>query len=290
MAKNEVSKVFTIEEDEFEGRKAVYSEYSMSGNPELDQQCEIIGALKPSVDVLNITDGDGSRFFIRYDEQDMIEELEKNEMEDVAQDVDSPCKGMFVIVDGTETIKLNAEYSNHGISAYQIEQDLFLKCCKAHKLEFKIFKQEGSPIVIRGNEEDEDLMIASFQSLYNYIVDNTMFPDAAAKIERWRDREEEKFQQMEKQREQRRKQKKKAEDAKGQRNIAIGGVGIAIGVILFIVGVCDFSDLYIILILGIILGLVGAAFLIFGIYKKKGYSDVDALNKVTEILQNIKFK
>lgn len=284
MEENEVNKVFTIKEEEFEGSKTVNSVYSMSGNPELDQLCEILGVLMPSVSVLNITAGDENRFYIIYDEMDMIEELENSEMEELAQNVDSSCKGMFVIVDGTETIKLNAEGSDQGFSAYQIEQDMFLRCCKAHRLEFKIFKQEGAPIVIRGTKEDEELRIASFQSLYNYIVDDSMFPDAAAKIERWSDREEGKFQQMEKKQEQEAQAEKKAEDSKGQRNIAICGVGIAIGVILFIIGVSDSRDRELLIIFGILLVMFATAFLVVGILRKKGYSD----EKIIEIFQKLR--
>lgn len=283
------NKIFHIKDDEFEGRKVVYTEYDMSGNEYLDRLAEQVGATKPCIDIMNITDSDGCNFYIRYDERDLLEELGNNERRE-ASEIESPCKGIIINIDTGENIKLGADYFNNGIATFPINQEELLRCCNAKNLSFKIFKEDGAPIIIHGTKEDTDLMIASFQAMYSYIIDNKSFPDAAVKLQQWQNDMEKKYTAMEQENNRRQAEMEQMEQDKGSRNVTIGSIIAGIGVILFIVGVADFLELFWLVILGVIGVLVGAAFIIFGVLKKRGYDDDAAWEKVAEIFKNIKFK
>ena len=283
-------KIFNTDMDEFEDTKRIFSAYWMSGNPELDKLSEEVGALKPFIDLGHITRGDGASFCIRYDEHYVFEKLRDNGTEDM-QGLGTPCKGLIINVDGTETIKLNAVYSNEGLSAFQIEQSQFLRCCNAHDLVFKVFRKNGTPIVIHGTKEDEELLIASFQAMYSYIVDNTMFPHAASKVQQWYDKtmatiekerlreeqllheKERELHEIELERENKKKKEIETLREKGKTKQLIGVLLIVVGFILFISlgSVDDESGILVILVLAALSCLaVGIVLIFIGMANKNG--------------------
>ena len=103
---------------------------------------------------------------------------------------DRPASGMVITIDGRETVSLNqnvrSESGDNGLSTFPIRQDDFLKLCNANHLKFEVFKGGESIISFFENEKDEILMIEHCRALYNYVVDDSMFPDALPNLLRWR--------------------------------------------------------------------------------------------------------
>lgn len=176
------NKVLSVIEDEFEGTKKVFTRFRMSGNSELDYLCEAINAEKPDIMAGYSVLESGKYFLFHYNERDLINRTSNNKTAAEESGIGAPCRGMFIIVDEKENIKLEAE---QGEPIFIIDDEQFLKCCNANKLGFKVFKQTGKPIVINGNIEDQELLIDSLRSLYNYVVDKEVFPDAGKKILQW---------------------------------------------------------------------------------------------------------
>ena len=99
---------------------------------------------------------------------------------------DQPASRIVITIDGRETISLNqnvrSESSGNGLATFPIGQDDFLKCCNANQLKFEIFKGGESVIDFFDNEKDNILMIEHCRVLYNYVVDDSMFPEALPKL------------------------------------------------------------------------------------------------------------
>ncbi len=257
--------IFDINNDEFDGVTMVNSVYGMSGNPELDSFSKRIYAVEPQVQVFHFSQDGDKHFFVRYDESDLVEELGENDIADVDPCIGSPCKGIIITINGNETIKLNSEKGNPWV---EISQEQFLKCCNAHNIEFKIFKQEGSPIVIRGTKEDEELMIASFQSLYRYIVNKSMFADSWIKIKKWQDKLDKELEEKKKELED--LKRGKAEKDQNRKNIGI--VLTVFGALFFIISFFCFDNIgtfFTLFLLGTTLVIVGSVMISYCNMKKK---------------------
>ncbi len=176
------NKVLSIMEDEFEGTKKVFTRFRMGGNSELDHICSALNAERPDIMAGYAALESGKYFLFHYNEQDLINKTSNNKTAAEESGIGAPSRGMFIIVDEKENIKLEAE---QGEPIFIIDDEQFLKCCNANKLGFKIFKQTGKSIAINGNMEDQELLIDSLRSLYNYVVDKEVFPDAGKKILQW---------------------------------------------------------------------------------------------------------
>ena len=136
-------------------------------------------------------------FAIEYTDDYLIDAfkwtLEKEPLNETAREVlkkfDRPASGIVITIDGRETISLNqnvrSENSN-GHSTFPIGQDDFLKCCNASHLKFEIFKGGESINKLFDNEKDNILMIEHCRVLYNYVVNDSMFPDALPILLRWK--------------------------------------------------------------------------------------------------------
>ncbi len=273
--------IFQIKEDD--GKKRIVSHYYMSGNYELDSLCERIGTAKPGVYASSLNTNEENQFLFCYDESDLLCALKEKGWEDEYRNLFSPNREVLIFVDGNETIKLQAKDSREGLSAFPFEHDQFLKCCKANKLEVKIIKQNGSSVAICGTKEDEELLIASFQALYSFVVDNTLFHDAVVRTQRWCNKQEAEYLALKQQHEQRAAEIEREESKKVDKSIIIG-VGITvIGVILTIVSFGDFETLYFLTIIGMTVALTGVFFLIYGGFRKKGYGKEDAFYKVVKL-------
>lgn len=120
--------------------------------------------------------------------------LENNPFDVAAQEAlklfDRPASGIVITVDGRETISLNqnvrSKSSNNGFATFPIGQDDFLKLCNANHLKFEVFKGGEAFTEFFDNEKDDILMIEHCRALYNYVVDDSMFPDALPKLLRWK--------------------------------------------------------------------------------------------------------
>ena len=169
-------------EDEFEGTKKVFTRFRMGGKSELDYICEALNAEKPDIMAGYAALESGKYFLFHYNEQDLINKTSSDKTAAEELGIGAPSRGMFIIVDEKENIKLEAE---QGEPIFIIDDEQFLKCCNANSLGFKIFKQTGKPVVINGNKGDQELLIDSLRSLYNYVVDKEVFPDAGTIFLQW---------------------------------------------------------------------------------------------------------
>lgn len=281
-------RIFYINEDEFDEVKFVSTDFGLQDAKKLEGLEDYYNHIKPFVRPIHFTAKGNARFFLDYDEKDIIEALQEDERSPEDYGFGDSCKGVIVTIDKTETLKLPvSEDSDH---AFLIEKEQYLRLCNAHSLQFKVFRENGKSFIIEGDEENTKLLIDCFRGLYNYVEDKTLFADSLVRLQQWADKEDAESKELEKQEEAKQAVAVQKDQSKGKRNSTIGIVSIVVGVILFIIGVSDFDDMYILVFLSIIAILVGVAFLIFGIMKKKGYSDVDAMNRVTEIFQNIHIK
>lgn len=132
-------------------------------------------------------------FAIEYNDRGIVGRLEANEMGDpfnvlrqeVSKVLCSPAKEIVITVDEKDTIRLNQNVgSGNKYATFPIGQEDFLKCCNANHLKFEVFKgDDDEPITeFFSNEKDEILMIEQCRALYNYVVDDKMFPEALPKL------------------------------------------------------------------------------------------------------------
>lgn len=279
------NRIFYINEDEFDEVRFVSTDFGLQDAKKLEGLEDYYNYIKPYVRPIHFMVKGSARFFLDYDEKDIIEALQEDERSPEDYGFGDSCKGIIVTVDKSETIKLPvSEDSDH---SFLIEKEQYLRLCNANSLQFKIFREGGKSFIIEGDEENTKLLIDCFRGLYNYVEDKTMFADSLVRLQQWADKEDAESKEMERQEEAKQASAVQKNQSKGKRKSTIGIVSIVVGVILFIIGVSDFDDMYILVILSIIAILVGVAFLIFGIMKKKGYSDMEAMNRVTEILQKL---
>lgn len=137
-------------------------------------------------------------FAVQYNDfsiiMDLKRRLEKNPFDVAIQEAlkafDRPASGIVITIDGRETVSLNqnvrSKSSNNGFSTFPIGQDDFLKLCNANHLKFEIFKGGEAFTEFFDNEKDDILIIEHCRALYNYVVDDSMFPDALPKLLRWK--------------------------------------------------------------------------------------------------------
>lgn len=283
-------KFFNVVDDEFEETKMIMADYAFWGNEEMDALGDELGAISPNVSLAHFTNKDGSRFLLIYDERDLLHEIDDAGMNEQYPQIGSSVKGMFIILDDSEKIKLNVTEENDGRSWFEIDESQFLKCCNAHSILFKMFRTDGDSITITDTNEDSAPAVDGFRAMYHFVKDRSLYTDSVMRIQQWADKLNAETEKIKQEKEQRQAEMEQNEQAKGNRNVTIGVIIAVVGVILFIVGVTDFMDLYWLVIIGLIGAFVGAAFIIFGIMKKKGYDDVAALNKITEIFSRINVK
>lgn len=184
--KLDYNKIFHITEDEFKGEKTVGMRFGLEGNPEMDSQSERLHAKKPSIAILYTSSAYGNYFTFAYYETDLVNKIKELNATDYDSRIGAPSRGLIINIDGTEKIKLDALGNKPFFLINQAtSQDQFLQCCRAHHLEFKVFKQEGAPIVINGTKEDQEILIDHLRALYNYTIDSSMFPNAGFIAQKW---------------------------------------------------------------------------------------------------------
>ena len=274
--------IFNIEENEFDEMKRVTQKYSMLC---FNGESKALGYL----DVVCVSSNEGDTIAIMYDERYLIDYLKEIERFDEMERAEIPSKGIVINVDGNEHIKIPANSSEDGLSLFDLDNELFLKCCNAKQLQFKLFKEDGSSMILKGeNEEEEKNLLTSFRAMYNYFVDQSAFTNAPAVLQQILKVKDEEREAQEKIEEKKQQQAVQSENGKQNKNIYIGIGLVIVGIIMFLVGVSDFNDKFILIIISILPIVIGAVVVMYGNYRKKGYSETEAWNKIAEVFSKMK--
>lgn len=193
----DISKLISIKEDKFEETKDFVVVCRKSTRCSIDSICQTLDTHAPRIILeYHVEKGIGQLRIIYY-ENEMLEKIESNQDRNLWDKYGSPCKRMIINIDERENIRLELEESQLYVADFPIDQELFLKCCNARKLEFKITKENGESIIIKGYYDldpetgaeidvNGDVMpvndlILNFQVLYNYAIDSNVFTDALRK-------------------------------------------------------------------------------------------------------------
>lgn len=289
----EYGSLLYVSADEFDDDVTICCKKALTGTPELDAICEKYRCEGPNV---NFWSFDNTRFSIMYSNfelQSLIEHIEPEQLEDMAERISSHCKGMIITIDDGEKIKLmvreksGEDSDNEVVASFEITQEQFLKCCNAHKLEFRIFKEDApDPIIIRGSAEDEELLIASIRAIYNITVQE-VFPNAKQKLQSLIEKKEAAKKQVE-------KAKIEAEERAVQsfkNKKTIGIVLIIVGVVCSLLPFAFMHDRSIsatFMAIGIVLLFIGGAFAIYGARRESGGSSSEAWSDIANAFNNIK--
>lgn len=254
------SNLFVIENDEFDGIRRVTSRYYLEERNTQIEQSTV--KHKPSIHICHITREAESTFYINLETSSLY----------------SQCKGMIISINDSETVKINCDKND--VHNFVLEKEQFLKCCNANKLEFKIFYQKGDPIVISGTKDEEEVLIDTFQSLYNFVVDNTMFPDAGKKVQKWWDNLKCKIQEQENEIEMR-KRKKAEKEQERENMIKLGRALIIMGAIVCGMMLFFFSPMNTTMLL--ILPISGFALIIIGLTIIFVKAKAEELEPITDV-------
>lgn len=273
--------IFDVENDEFEETQRIISQFYMQGSNLHIQQCKVKEYHLPNLHICHKTTKDGSSFSVYIDMLSLLqeiksryEELKGEGMSEEVSCISSPCKGMIININDTETIKII--HNDNDINNFVLEKEQFLKCCNANKLEFKMFHQKGDPIVFNGTQDDEEVLIDTFQVLYNLVANGVTFPNAGIKVQKWREKQKREIQALE---DEIKMQKRIiAENEQRQKKKETNGKVLSIfSVFLCIIGFFFFNYITIFLlfeILGIFVLLIGLILLFSGVNHKEEYGDV----------------
>ena len=190
----DVTKIFSIHEDKFEEKKDIWILSREILRSSIEELCQTMDTAAPIIILeYHIEKSIGSLRVIYFDEN-FIKKLKEFQGTELWDKYGSPCKCMIINIDDRENIRLDSDESDLGIAWFSINNEEFLRCCNANKLEFKITKENGESIIVKGYYDHdletgaeidangdvvpENELILNFQALYNYTIDSTMFPDA----------------------------------------------------------------------------------------------------------------
>ena len=283
-------KIINVIDDEFEETKMIMADYAFWGNEKMDTLSEKLCAISPNLSLAHFTEKDSCRFLLIYDERDLLHEINDAEMSDQYPQIGSSVKGMLITLDNSEKIKLDVSEENDGRTWFEIDENQFIKCCNAHSVVFKVFRSDGDSITITDTNGDSAPAVDGFRALYHFVKDRSLYIESVRHIQHWADKLNADTEKLKQENERRQADMERMEQDKGNRNITIGTIIAVVGAILFIIGITDFLELYLLVIFGQIGAFAGAAYIIFGVLKKRGYDDDAEWEKVAEILKNIKFK
>lgn len=288
----DLSKILYTVEDEFEEKTMVLSGLFIDTESG-DIRYEIadrLNASRPSIRIGHTKDNDKSSFIVFYYQDDLKEALEDTGESDVFE---TKTKGIIITVDGKDKIRLPFDENMNLDDVFSITDEDFLKCCNAKQLDFKICLVNGESYSV--NVPEQKLLINYFGILYDYITGSRLFPDSLMVVSPWVKKHyeqveaEEKAQQAKEEAQQIAAEKEaQIETNKGSQKQTIGIVLVVVGVILFIIGVSNVNSRFIFIPIAIVPIVIGVAFIIYGNMKKKGYSDEESINKVTEIFSRMR--
>lgn len=279
--------VFLVGEDKFEETKDIVLYNREDQSSSIDDVCKSLDIDSPSVFVSYHNEKGIAQLQINYWENELIERI-KETQDTLLKKYYSPCKQMIINIDDKTNIRLELEEGSLYWAQFPIDQEMFLNCCNAKKLEFKITKENGASIVVNGyygfdpetgaeidaegNVVPENGLILDFQALYNYVIDPYMFTGAIRKRQAlddwWVKRNQEKKRQAE------REMVKRAEPKKpGSGYLFVGIILTVLGLILFLSN--NMSDEPEGFFVGIFSGVTGVILLIYGVLMKQGYTEDD---------------
>lgn len=306
----DITRLFHIEEDKFEETKDIWittMENFLSSS--IDDVCQSIEARSPKVQLAYHVEKGVGQLQVCYNEYDFLEKIESLHDKDLADKYGWACRRMIINIDDKENIRLDLE-NNESIwnADFPISQELFLKCCNAKKLEFKITKENGESIIVNGyNGFDpdsgaeidkygivmpENALILNFQALYNYVIDPNMFKDAPLRAQMLNEWVIKQLKSLLHKKEQEvkgvgaREENKEIEPSKpGSGYLISGFVLLFLGIILF--AVIDSNDaLFFFLPPSVIV--VGIILLIYGFMMRQGYSSDEVTSKLEPFFKNLK--
>ena len=290
-----VTEILSISEDKFEETKDIRIICRKILSTSIDNLCQTLDIDTPEIILeYHVEKGIGQLRIVYY-ENELLEKIESIQNRDLWDKYGSPCKRMIINIDDRENIRLDLEKGGLYLAFFPIEKDLFLKCCNAKKLEFKITKENGEYISVKGYYDfdsetgaeidvngdvvPENDLILNFQALYNYIIDSSMFTDALRKRQMYNDLIKRKNAEIEEE------VKKEVEDeaddnySKGVGWLLVGILSVVIGLVLFISKVSDPGPTFII---GVVLFVFGILPLVYGIAKMQGKSNEEAWEAVKQ--------
>lgn len=299
----DVTSIFYIKEDKFEETKKVYVGSRKKTSTSIDDLCKSLHVSSPDIHLhyfLDFNVGSGRVYIVFLWSE--FEEIEKNNDNKLVADHCSPCKRMIINIDDRENIRLESKEDEAGFGLFPITQDVFLKCCNAKKLEFKITMENGEYIVVNGYykidpdtgaeiDENGDVvpendLILNFQALYNYVIDPNMFKDALRRRQMWDNWIKEKNQTK-------REEATREVKYEKQRNKDIGVVWVVIGVLTLIIGIIllvhgiSVNDKSTSLDAGVGSMVIGVCMLFIGLYigvygekRIRGLKSRDAINEM----------
>lgn len=299
----DVTNIFNIKKDKFEETKDIFIYPRKIRSCSIFDLCESLQVAPPSLyPYYHIEKGFG-QILIHYSEFELLEKIDNIDDEELADKFDSPCKRMIINIDDRENIRLDLE-NNESIwgARFPITQELFLKCCNAKKLEFKITKENGESVIVNGYysfdpetgvEIDvngdvviENDTILNFQALYNYVIDKNMFKDALGRrkmLDEWYDKQAELIRLKRSEDEKREGAGERIEETKpsklGKGYLISGFILLFLGIILF--AVIDIKNVLFFFLPPSVL-VVGIILLIYGFMMRRGYSS----NEVTTLLES----
>ena len=304
----DIKDIIDIVEDKFEETKVIGIITSEILSSSIDEVCQSVKAKSPQVHVVYHVEKGVGQLLVCYEEHDFLKRIESIQDQDLADKYGWPCRQMVINIDDKENIRLDLENNKSIWNAdFPISQEMFLKCCNAKKLEFKITKENGESIIVNGyygfdpetgaevdeygNVLPENELILNFQTLYNYAIDPTMFKDALRRrkmLDEWIliqlkslvQKKEKEWKEIE------------AKVDVAQDNDNHGVLWMIFGILLSVVGVCILieciTDMKPFLALpGVILFVVGIPIIAYGILRAKGYNSTQAKDKINEYVSKM---
>ena len=243
----DVTKLLSIEEDKFEETKDIEIFCRERLSSSIDDLCQSLQAKTPTVFLSYHIEKGVGQLQVCYFEYDLLKKIESIHDKDLADKYGWACRRMIINIDDKENIRLDLE-NNESIwdANFPITQEQFLKCCNAKKLEFKITKENGESIIVKGYYDfdpetgaeidvngdvvPENDLILNFQTLYNYTIDSAMFTDALRKRQMYDDLIKRKNVEID-------EEVKKEEVIEGKDNNSQGGGWLLFGILSIIVGI-----------------------------------------------------
>ena len=302
----DVTKLLFIKEDKFEETKDIRILCREILSTSIDNLCKTLDIDSPNIFLAYHIEKGIGQLQVCYFEYDLLKKIESSHDKDLADKYGWACRRMIINIDDKENIRLDLE-SNESIwdANFPITQEQFLKCCNAKKLEFKITKENGESIIVKGYYDfdpetgaeidvngdvvPENDLILNFQALYNYIIDKNMFTDALRKRQMYDDLIKRKNIEVE---EKVQKENEIEIEEKTERKEKLGIGFLITGLLLIVVGIimlCTIDSFYqpTAFVISVLLVAISVFLIIFGVYelKTKGYNDEEELYALQKIIK-----
>ena len=300
----DITDILDIEEDKFEETKdiSIFTREVLSSS--IDECCKSLQIASPKLFLTyHIDKGEGQLQVVYFDAfLELVDEIANNEW---VHKYGSPSKRMIINIDDKENIRLDLEKSEW-IAHFPISQEMFLKCCYAKKLEFKIVKENGNFVVVNGYYDfdsetgaeidvngdvvPENDLILNFQALYNYVIDSNIFKDALQRRQMLDDMINKKNKVIDDELMREVKYEENQQFAEEQVNkntglvwLVIGILGIIVGIVLLIHGASEnensLDDGIGAIVIGAIMLIIGPIIAVYGGKRMKGLSSSEALQE-----------